>query len=157
LGVVTGAASQTLYAGGDFATLQTQVVNGIACHGPPWQPLCDAPPTIAVLQAGSGAPATLANGNLRPGDLHFNLYSVETTGSLGFGGFLGLYVTSPASFSSIIGQIISQTPPFTFTATSSTHSFGPFPLPAGLTLDLVAFRFPLFPITCVTPVLRHTF
>lgn len=80
---------------------------------------------------------TLINTNLIPGHEIWNIYSWQPCpGGVGSGPFLGLcFVT--------LGDVLPQlsTPlgfaPFHFLADNCTMSFGPFPIPSGITLELV--------------------
>lgn len=80
---------------------------------------------------------TLINTNLTPGHEIWNIYSWQPCpGGLGTGPFLGLCFVS-------LGDVMPQLttplgiPPFHFLADNCSMTFGPFPVPTGITIDIV--------------------
>jgi subtilisin family serine protease len=99
-----------------------------------------ADPTLALTQPqGPGTGALVSCGGLVPGREYYNIFSFEPCpGGLGTGPYLGLCATD---FNDLWNQFLlpAGVEPFHFIATSTTASFGPYLLPAGLDIEGICF------------------
>ena len=90
----------------------------------------DLGPTIGLSQTGGpGTPFTIDNANLIPGNVYYNIFSLDLCpAGPGTGPYLGLCVTTLPNAQFIVLQAslpVGWPPPFHFVATAPTASWGP--------------------------------
>ena len=118
-----------------------------------------APLNIAVAPAGAGLYTLSVAAERAQAPNYYDLVILASTATslpAGAGPLLGLV---PDSLLFNILGVPQGTPPFRPSLTQNLTSFGPFPMPAGFSLDLIAIGFepPLAAILEVTPLQRVVF
>ena len=84
-----------------------------------------------------GGSTWIATTNLGVGTELTTVFSLETTQPVGGGPYLGLYA---ANLNDLLWQVLlpPNTPPFRYLASATTELFGPYALPSGFGMDLIA-------------------
>lgn len=143
----TGAA---LYAAGTFYSIGATAASRIARWRRPYPvPLCFQP-------GGAGSAVFLANRGLVPGHAYQNVVSdVLCPGGPNTGPWLGLCAGDPGFLFAQVALPLGAVP-FHHQATALSAVFGPFPLPPGLTFELVCFDRTGDVLGCAGPAIRYT-
>ncbi len=140
---------RTLFIGGSFALADATNSFGIA-------ELVPRRPSIAITQpAGGGTGAFIACSGLVSGREYFDIFSADVCGVAGSGPYLGLCATDPSTLLAQFALPLGVAP-FHFAANGSSVTFGPFGVPAGITVDAVSFDFTAGQLGCVSTVVRYT-
>ena len=136
-----------LYAGGTFSFAGSNLSSLIARWAPPR-------PAISFSQPGPGALLVTSSG-LLPGHTYHNVFSLEICGVIGSGPYLGLCASDP---NTLLDQFYLPlgTLPFHFTQTAPVQTFGPYPVPAGVTFDALSFDVTGNALGCLSAVRRWT-
>jgi hypothetical protein len=142
----TEGGSAAFYIGGSFSTYAGWQAVSLARFGCPR-------PAVSITQAGGSGTCSVICSGLVPGRETFNVFSVEPCpGSPGSGPFLGLCASDVGS---LYAQALLplESPPFHFTASSSSMAFGPFVVPPLVVDALAADVDPVFGLRW-SPVVR---
>jgi hypothetical protein len=152
----SGPSDLALYDDGSgaaiFAAGPFNLVSGVPSAG--FAKRATQRPALSLSQAAPGAGVTIADSQLIAGREYYNLFSTTPCGGApGFGPYVGLCAPNLAP---LLSQFLLPlgAAPFHFSAASSSTLFGPYPAPAGLTIDAVCFDFTGGVLGCRSPVVR---
>lgn len=139
-----------LVAGGDF----------LSAGGAAWPFVSRwSRPLPGITPSQAGGPETgvsLTNWALQPGREYYNLVSTDPCpGGVGSDAYGGLCFSDPRILVSQI-QLPAGSPPFHFVSSGVTGLFGPYPLPWGLTLEVLCVDVTGGVLGCISPVIRYT-
>jgi hypothetical protein len=112
-------------------------------------------PVLWLTQTGPSMGVSIANSGLMSGHEYYNIFSLQTCGTIGSGPYLGLCATDVTplldQFYLPVGAL-----PFHFVANGTTSSFGPYTVPTGIVFDGVTFDLTGGSLGCYSVVRRMT-
>jgi trimeric autotransporter adhesin len=136
----------SLHVTGNFIYADGRVAPGITRLAP-------KAPKPSWSQPSPGGPTTFVLDGLVAGREYVNIFSFETPGPFALGPLFGLYASD---LTPLVAQALAPlgSEPFHISATGSTYVFGPYPIPVGATLDVLAIDLGP-PYLAMAPVRRH--
>ena len=109
---------------------------------------------VTLAQPAPALPVTGTNLGLIPGREYFNIASLEPVSQRSRDRpYLGL-CASASGLANLVAQFLQPVGavPFHFVATATSQSFGPYPLPVGLSGEVMCFDFTSSTVQCVSTV-----